>query len=451
MRRLDLTDLVALAAEVSEVEMPKLLELLDTPEVADLLATTRRLLPHEAAASLLAGVLDIGPLPTGNRRLALLTALHLLAINGLDVTLDPPATRDLLGAGADVATLVEWLDPRVTARDPLDGALREQLTLDAWRAIALARQRARRHRRALAGPDDLLLGVLREGTGPGAVAMGAGGAGVEVATLPGQPPVPATRPAFSPEARKALERAMREATALGDPHISTGHLLLGVLDCGHLRALPPDLSPDEVRRHVVDLLVSSRPATSDIARRMVRLANRLRRADPEAATELDELVQLQDAGLDRIVAMIRAWRGDMFLQALAGEAPIMGLLGPRLGPGPVQTADERLLAEYEADIARYQPLSRDEELRLGKCIRSAPPGEAAMCRRRLIQANLGLVVRIARKYQPAGVPLLDLIQEGNLGLMQAVEGYDPAKGYRFATFAAWWIRHRIQRAIGRQS
>jgi RNA polymerase nonessential primary-like sigma factor len=61
------------------------------------------------------------------------------------------------------------------------------------------------------------------------------------------------------------------------------------------------------------------------------------------------------------------------------------------------------------------------------------------------------VVRVARKYQPAGVALLDLIQPGNLGLMQAVERYDPAKGYRFATLATWWIRHSIQRAIGRQS
>ena len=56
---------------------------------------------------------------------------------------------------------------------------------------------------------------------------------------------------------------------------------------------------------------------------------------------------------------------------------------------------------------------------------------------------------IARGYQASGVPMLDLIQEGNLGLMQAVERYDPTKGYRFTTFATWWIRNYIQRAAGR--
>src|SRR5215213_8014312 len=146
MRHLDLTDLVAVAAEVSEVEMPKLLELLDTPEVTRVLAAARRLPAHEAAASLLAGMLDVGPLPAGNRRLALLAGLHVLAINGLEATLDPAATRDLVAAGADAATLSEWLDSRVTARDPLDGALRERLSPDAWRAIALAWHRAGRHR-----------------------------------------------------------------------------------------------------------------------------------------------------------------------------------------------------------------------------------------------------------------------------------------------------------------
>jgi hypothetical protein len=449
MRHLDLTDLVALATEVSEVEMPKLLELLDTHEVTRLLAAARRLPPHEAAAALLAGMLDIGPLPAGNRRLALLAGVHVLAINGLEATLDPAATRDLVAAGADAATLTEWLDSRVTARDPLDGALRERLSPDAWRAIALARQRARRHRRSLATADDLLMGVFREGTGPGAVAMGAGGAGREVVMSAGQPPVPATRPAFSTETRKALERAMRAATSLGHPDINSGHLLLGLLDSGSLGALPDDVSEDEIRRQLGDLLAPRRPATADVARRMSRLADRLRRTDPDAAAELDELAQLQEAGLDRIVDMIRAWRGDIFLDALAGEVPIVRLLGARLGPRPAETADERLLAEYMADIARYPSLSRDEELQLANCIRSAPHREAAMCQRRLIQANLTLVVNVARKYQPVGVPLLDLIQEGNLGLMRAVERYDPAKGYRFATFATWWIRHSIQRAVGR--
>ena len=72
--------------------------------------------------------------------------------------------------------------------------------------------------------------------------------------------------------------------------------------------------------------------------------------------------------------------------------------------------------------------------------------EAAALRRRLIQSNLRLVPPIARKLAAGGQSLLELVQEGNLGLLRAAEEYDPAKGYRFATFATWWIRDAIIRA-----
>jgi RNA polymerase nonessential primary-like sigma factor len=102
---------------------------------------------------------------------------------------------------------------------------------------------------------------------------------------------------------------------------------------------------------------------------------------------------------------------------------------------------------YLSEIGISPLLTADEEKRYA---RRARLGDE-QARQRMIESNLRLVVGIARRYLRRGMPLLDLIEEGNLGLIHAVEKFDPERGFRFSTYATWWIRQTIERAIMNQS
>ena len=102
---------------------------------------------------------------------------------------------------------------------------------------------------------------------------------------------------------------------------------------------------------------------------------------------------------------------------------------------------------YLREIGQIPLLSEEEEKELGK--RSAAGDESAL--RRLEEGNLRLVVSLAKRYTGRGVQLMDLIQEGNMGLMHAAEKYDYKKENRFSTYASWWIKEAMQRAIDQQS
>ncbi len=103
--------------------------------------------------------------------------------------------------------------------------------------------------------------------------------------------------------------------------------------------------------------------------------------------------------------------------------------------------------QYLDEIGVSPLLTADEEKVLA---RRAQDGDEA-ARQRMIESNLRLVVKIARRYVNGSLPLLDLIEEGNLGLIHAVKKFDPERGFRFSTYATWWIRQTIERAIMNQS
>lgn len=102
---------------------------------------------------------------------------------------------------------------------------------------------------------------------------------------------------------------------------------------------------------------------------------------------------------------------------------------------------------YLREIGGSPLLSKEEEIHYG---RLAQQGDE-QARKRMIESNLRLVVKIARRYLRSGLPILDLIEEGNIGLMRAVEKFDPERGFRFSTYGAWWIQQTIERAIMSQT
>jgi len=105
------------------------------------------------------------------------------------------------------------------------------------------------------------------------------------------------------------------------------------------------------------------------------------------------------------------------------------------------------LKTYLKEIRNIPLLTPQEEIKLSKKIKRGDEH----ARKAMIRANLRLVINIAKRYMHLGIPFLDLIEEGNLGLMKAVDKFNPSKGYRFSTYAAWWIKQGITRSISDQA
>lgn len=140
---------------------------------------------------------------------------------------------------------------------------------------------------------------------------------------------------------------------------------------------------------------------------------------------------------------------DFPSEELEGET-LDGLADTEALPGEAPDASERgqaILSVYLREISRIPPLTLEDERSLA--LRILAGDEEA--ERRMVEANLRLVVKIAKRYAHRSLPLLDLIEEGNLGLLRAVRKFRPDKGTRFGTYATWWIRQSIVRALANQA
>ena len=113
--------------------------------------------------------------------------------------------------------------------------------------------------------------------------------------------------------------------------------------------------------------------------------------------------------------------------------------------------NDDILQMYLKEIGRKRMLTKREEIELGRMIQEGTGEEKEKARKKLVQANLRLVVSIAKKYIGQGVLFMDLVQEGSLGLIKAAEKFDYRKNFKFSTYATWWIKQTIIRAISNQS
>lgn len=131
------------------------------------------------------------------------------------------------------------------------------------------------------------------------------------------------------------------------------------------------------------------------------------------------------------------------------EEPPPQLVSTRVVPAAERELqpERSTIKQYLAEIGKVPLLTPAEEVALAKKIKRGD----REARNHMIQANLRLVVKIAHDYKDFGLPLLDLISEGNIGLIKAVERFDPAKGGKLSTYAAWWIKQSIKRALANQS
>ena len=188
--------------------------------------------------------------------------------------------------------------------------------------------------------------------------------------------------------------------------------------------------------------------TEELARSLAAKAHRHTLTTEQISRAMEE-ADFDIAQLDELYAALEQ-RGVHLAEEEPAELPVLddaqiGRLENELSSEGVALDDP--VKTYLKEIGRVPLLTAGQEMALAKAARAGD----AEARRALSEANLRLVVSVAKRYAGRGLPFLDLIQEGNLGLMKAAEKFEPERGFKFSTYATWWIRQAITRAIADQA
>ncbi|MCQ2408776.1 MAG: RNA polymerase sigma factor RpoD [Oscillospiraceae bacterium] len=184
---------------------------------------------------------------------------------------------------------------------------------------------------------------------------------------------------------------------------------------------------------------------ADEEKRLTQFLEKAKAAGKITPAEIQEAAETFSVEIDVIMERCSA----MQIELADDDASLEDISDPAVAMANDEISNDDSVKIYLKEIGRVPLLTNEEETELARRLADNPHDEGA--RQRLAEANLRLVVSIAKKYVGRGMQFLDLIQEGNMGLLKAVDKFDYTKGFKFSTYATWWIRQAITRALADQA
>ena len=184
---------------------------------------------------------------------------------------------------------------------------------------------------------------------------------------------------------------------------------------------------------------------ADEEKRLTQFLEKAKASGKITPAEIQEAAEAFSMEIDAIMERCSA----MQIELAEDDASLEDISDPAVAMANDEISNDDSVKIYLKEIGRVPLLTNEEETELARRLAENPHDEGA--RQRLAEANLRLVVSIAKKYVGRGMQFLDLIQEGNMGLLKAVDKFDYTKGFKFSTYATWWIRQAITRALADQA